>query len=162
MEFITEKTIDTVAEKIGRDQDYFLLTLRSLEEEQPIILAYLFSDTFEAFAQEEREFLLYLVLVIYQSFKRTYAQLPPVEEEQLGRAEEENWELMNGTSARRFRDRLDTFFENYEQEDLLAFAEDALADDEEEGANFIAKESRDALFIALKSIIDCLGTFEPV
>lgn len=80
-----------------------------------------------------------------------------VTEEKLGEAEEKNWELMNEVTAKRFRDRLDRFFEQYPQEDLLAFIEDALADDED-GESIVSPESREPIFIALKSMIDGLVT----
>ena len=48
---------------------------------------------------------------------------------------------------------MDVFFENYQQEDLLAFVEDSLIDDEDE---IVTKVGREPMFVALKSIIDCL------
>ena len=56
-------------------------------------------------------------------------------------------------TAKRFRDRMDIFFENYSQEDLLAFVEDNLVEDED---SLVTKEGREPMFVALKSVIDIL------
>ncbi len=68
-------------------------------------------------------------------------------------AEDKNWEMLKDASGKHFRERLDVFFDAYPQEDLLAFAEDALVHDEEE---MVSSEGREYVFIALKTIIDCL------
>ena len=155
MEIITEAIIDSVTQKIGDEESDFIDALNLLEAEQPILLPYLFSDSFDSLYQEEREYILFLTVVIYHSFIAVFKDLPIVTEETLGSVEEKNWELMNTVTAKRFRDRLDVFFENYHQEDLLAFIEDALADDEE-GESIVSPESREHIFIALKSMADGL------
>ncbi len=155
MAMITEMTINDVALNIGEDETGFIEALHVMEAEQPVLLPYLFSESFDAFYQEEKEYVLFLVIVVFQAIKKEHPDLPPIYEEDLGQAEERNWEMMNSVTTKRFRDRLDVFFEDTEQEDLLAFIEDALADDEE-GKSMVAPESREPIFIALKSIVDCL------
>jgi len=46
---------------------------------------------------------------------------------------------------------MDIFFKNYFQEDLLAFVEDSLIEEEE---GLVTKVGREPMFVALKSIID--------
>ena len=48
---------------------------------------------------------------------------------------------------------MDVFFEDYAQEDMLAFVEDNLVEDED---STITKEGREPIFVALKSVIDVL------
>ena len=55
-------------------------------------------------------------------------------------------------TAKKFRERLDVFFQDYFQEDLLAFVEDSLSEEEEE---MVTKIGREPMFVALKTIIDC-------
>ncbi|MFT5382917.1 MAG: hypothetical protein ACI81W_000313, partial [Saprospiraceae bacterium] len=64
------------------------------------------------------------------------------------------WEKLSENQSKGFRDKLDVFFENTSQEDLLAFVEDALVQDEED--DMISPEGREYVFITLKTIIDCL------
>ncbi|MFK8104727.1 MAG: hypothetical protein AB8G15_19570, partial [Saprospiraceae bacterium] len=70
--------------------------------------------------------------------------------------EEDNWEKLENVPAGSFRDRLDVFFKDYPQEDLLAFAEDALVEEEEDSDINLTKEGKELMFVALKTIIDCL------
>ncbi len=157
MIFIEEKTIDLVAEAIGSDEQQFQTALKTFHEEQPIFLAFLFSENFETLFQPEREYLLFIILVIYEATKNKWQEIPSeIDELSIEIAEEKNWETMATSSAKIFRARIDPFFVGYPQEDLLAFVEDALADDEDTPTDFISKESREALFITAKTLIDCL------
>ena len=49
----------------------------------------------------------------------------------------------------------DFFFQDYPQEDLLAFVEDSLIDDEENDTP-ISNIGRNVIFVSMKSFIDCL------
>ncbi|HMN89044.1 MAG TPA: hypothetical protein PKE68_03425 [Saprospiraceae bacterium] len=51
-------------------------------------------------------------------------------------------------------DRLNVFFDQYLQEDLLAFIEEALADDDDDP--IVTKEAREGMFVVLKTLTDCL------
>ncbi len=153
MAFVSETVIDQVVEKLGNDEISRAEGLENLELNQPAITGYFFSEGFSVFSQQEREYTLYLLLVIWESFRTINPESIPVDEDQLMEAEDQNWSLIETNKAQRFRDRLDVFFKDYPQEDLLAFVEDALLDEEDE---ILAKESREPLFVALKSVIDCL------
>lgn len=154
MQFIDEDTIDQIAVKLGTSDTAREVAIEALREEQPVLLAYLFSENFDVFMNREREYVLFLVLVIIESAKsKTSNTLPIITEEMLGEVEESNWTKIQAVNAQRFRERLDVFFEDTNQEDLLAFVEDALIDEEE---GLLSKEGREPLFIVLKSIIDAL------
>jgi len=60
---------------------------------------------------------------------------------------------MEANVGKKFRERLDEFFEETKQEDLLAFIEDALLDDEESP---VSKEGREPMFVTLKAVIDTI------
>jgi hypothetical protein len=153
MKVISEQAIEAAAAWLDESEDRFEQTIQQLQEEQPVLLSYLFSETFDAFTHREKEFFLYLTLVTYLAVTRETGEKPFVTEEQLSKAEEHNWALTQGIQAKRFHERLDVFFEDSPQEELLAFAEDALSDESDE---WVTKEGREALFISLKSIVDCL------
>ncbi|MCI5081058.1 MAG: hypothetical protein MRY78_05170, partial [Saprospiraceae bacterium] len=101
-------------------------------------------------------YLFYLATMLWKTIYDNAAQtLPPVTETQMGKAEERNWELIEEVKSKVFRERLNVFFEDSEQEDLLAFAEDMLTlEDQDE----LTEEGREPMFIALKSMVDCLLT----
>lgn len=152
MKFVSEQIIDQSAEEIGASEVAFEQTIEEMETRQPVLLSYLFSDNFSLFTKNEREFLLFLVIVIYRSAVKVNGRMGMIGEEQLSVSEENNWKVLQSVRGRRFHERLDIFFQDYSQEDLLAFVEDALSDVED---GMVTKEGREAIFIAVKSIIDC-------
>jgi hypothetical protein len=93
---------------------------------------------------------------LWQSVEKVHGKLPPLSKNALEAAEEANWESLESVTAKRFRDRMTPFFEGYDQEDLLAFVEDSLTEDEEDTENVVTKEGREPMFVALKSVIDAL------
>jgi hypothetical protein len=151
MKFISEEIIDRVAEEIGGSEEAFKEATIDLSMEQPNIAAYIFSDNFDLFTAAEKQYFLFLVLVVFKSIKDEVENLPRTTAEDLGKIEEKNWQLINEVTSKQFRDRLNVFFENTPQEDLLAFVEDSLLEEEEE---LVTKVGREPMFIALKSIID--------
>ncbi len=153
MTFVSEKIIDGIAEQFGEDEKAYESTIQDLQRRQPILLAYLFSENFEVFTQSEREFMLYLLLVVWRSYEEVHGPLAMVTEAQMEVMEENNWTLINEVRGGRFRDRLDVFFDRTPQEDVLAFIEDALVDDEDD---LVSTEGREAMFVTLKSMVDCL------
>ncbi len=154
MQFISEEIITKTLEQFHNEkQEYINRTVDELREQQPVLLAYLFSDNFKVLNQKEREYLFFLTIVLWNSIRTTNIQFSVLSEQTIGTKEEENWALLSSVSAKRFRDRMDVFFENHPQEDMLAFIEDALIHDEE---NIVTSEGREPIFVALKTIIDSL------
>lgn len=129
--------------------------LLDLQQEQGPAMAYLMSEQFELLSEAEREYMLWLALVVWQSV--TKAGEPRMADvAQVEAADEANWETLNAIKAKSFREKLDPFFEQTEQEDLLAFLEDSLTDDGEEGGDAIPvqPESREYVFAAVKTLVD--------
>jgi hypothetical protein len=153
MTFVTEDIIDSTAEALGGSENFQQESIEHFRQEQPVIFEYFFSEDFEAFTKEEKEYALFLALVIFESIKKVHPDLQLISEKVFLEAEESNWEKLRDVTARRFKERMDVFFEDYPQEDLLAFVEDSLVDEEE---TLVTKEGREPLFVLLKSIIDCL------
>jgi len=154
MPFIPENIIDEVIERFERELDAFETALRRMEEEQPVLLAWFFSEQFDLFTKEEREYIEYLALVVWYAVREVNGPCPVINETQISEVEDHNWERLEAEKSHKFRERVSIFFENYPQEDLLAFIEDALLDDEED--LIVTKEGREALFVTLKSVIDLL------
>ncbi len=146
--------IDEVTEELSASEKAVEKTLDMMNEQQPILLAYLFSESFEVFTEQEREFILFLVCVIWKSIFRVFGPQEIVRETHLSAADDANWGLLNEVEGHRFRERLDVFFKQHpEEEELLAFIEDAILDDDESP---VTNEGREPIFVSLKSIVDCL------
>lgn len=150
---ITENIIESVIERLGEDENYFQYSIQNLLEAQPQIGAYIFSEDFKFFTQEEKEHLIFMTIVINNSVMQTGIDPMEASQEEIGSAEEKNWEIIQAERSKEFRTKLDPFYKNHKQEDLIAFVEDLLNTGEEDN---ISKEARDHLFIAGKTIIDVL------
>ena len=152
MEFVSEAIIEKIAESLNQDDSSFQDIVERLQKEQAPLFGYIFSENLSVLTQAEREFLLYLLLVILLSIEENSGTLNAIPKKTLEDAEEFNWSIMDSAPAGKFRDKLTPFFEDYTQEDLLAFVEDALMDSEDD---LVTKEGREVVFVFLKSVIDC-------
>jgi hypothetical protein len=150
--FISETIIDTVVEAL--EQVDFEQEIADFTEDHPVLIEYWGSEDFALLTQEEQELMLYVLLVLVKSVERAAGELPPLSSEALENAEEKNWERLEKVTAKLFRDRMDIFFDNYPQEDLLAFVEDNLVEDDD---SIVTKEGREPMFVALKSVIDVIA-----
>ncbi|MEM9990662.1 MAG: hypothetical protein AAF738_02800 [Bacteroidota bacterium] len=155
MIFVAEDTINQVISELEQLNGAVEASIEQLKAEQPMLLAYITSEQFDMLNTEEREYLIYLIQVLLQSIhKAVNAVLPTLEEEEIGNAEEQVWEMMEKAKGKTFRDRLDVFFEGYPQEDLLAFVEDSLVEAADPKEDDITTEGRELLFVAARTTID--------
>lgn len=157
---ISEKIIEKIVEQFENQETDFEKAVQDFARQQPALLSFLMSETEGVFSEDELDFMLYLATVIYKSVEKGGTEeLDKVSEEEIADAEEANWGLMSEAKGKDFRDKLDVFFENSPQEDLLAFVEDALTaggeDEEGESVN-VTPEGQEPMFVTLKTIIDVL------
>jgi len=152
--FVSENIIDQIAINLSESEEQYTLAISELKDQQPVILSYILSENFDLLIKKEKDYLLYLTLVIWKAVQQVATTTELIDTEQIDEMEEANWGVLHASTARRFKERLDTFFDNTSQEDLLAFIEDSLVEEEEE--EFLTKEGKELLFIGLKTIIDCL------
>jgi len=157
LEFVPETIIDTVLDDLEAGKWKVEDVPGAWGEQQPHLLAFFFSETFDVLTEEEKPYLLYLAAVIWTAANRVRPVTRTFEAEEIETLEEANWEIMNEAASPRFQDRLDPFFKETDQEDLLAFIEDSLVlDDAEEDDWKLTKEGREPIFIGLKTLVDCL------
>ncbi len=149
--FVSETIIDAVVEEL--ENANFENVIEHFGKKQPALIGYVFSEDFELLTQGEREWMLYLIIVMWQSVDKVKGHVPTLNKKALESAEERNWELLENVTTHRFRDRMDVFFNDSEQEDLLAFIEDSLIEDDD---SVVTKEGREPMFVALKSVVDVL------
>ncbi len=152
--FVTEAVIDDVVEQLDADAQAIPQATLDMEKEQPVLWSWFFSENFDLFTPDERAYLQYLALVIWKASCQVLGPRAAVNEEQISQAEDHNWAMLEGVKSHIFRERMTVFFEHYPQEDLLAFVEDALLDDED---TIVTAEGREALFVTLKTVIDLLA-----
>lgn len=152
MKFIPEALIDQKANSLDAAPAFNTL-VESLKEQQPALLAYLFSPSFDMLTQEEKEYTMFLALVVWASVLEYYPEQEQISKDKVESAEEQTWQIFQEQKAKDFREKLNVFFDQYPQEDLLAFVEDALVHDEDD---IVSNEGRAYVFVALKTIIDCL------
>ena len=147
---IPEKLIDNVLESMERSD--FDSDLLQFKLNYPTLYAYLLNDQFELLTEDEFQLLLFNAMVIVRCFSETgiSAQL---QEEEIEACESENWRMLDAAAPAGFSEKLDVFFESSRQEDLLAFIEDSLVEDEDREIP-ISSVAREILFVSLKTIVD--------
>jgi hypothetical protein len=157
MKFVSEKIIDAVIEELENyDDEQYEAQMEAFAEAQPVLFAWLFSEHFELLNEDEKGYLQYLALIAWRSIMQVDGSVEAVSEDQIGEAEEANYAILDASTAKKFRDRLNVFFEGSPQEDLLAFAEEAVLEDEDDIDSLVTKEGREPIFVALKTMVDVL------
>ena len=161
MKFVSEEVIDRVIEQLeGYADEEYEKRMEAFAEAQPVVVAWLFSDQFDLLSEDEKGYLQYLALITWSANQEVNGALGAVSEDEIGQAEEANYALLESSKAQDFRDRLNEFFEGSDQEDLLAFAEEAVLEEEDEAEALVSKEGREPIFIALKTLVDVLTAAE--
>ena len=150
MKFISETLIDQIAEQPNEEDSQEEL-FREIAAKQPVLLSFLVADNLQVLTAEELELLYFLTAIIWKAITTIHPESPLIDQDTLGKAEEENWALLESNIRGTFSERITPFFVNYPQEDLLAFVEDALIFDEE---SQVTNEGRTYLFVVLKTLID--------
>ncbi len=152
--FISEQSIEAAIESLSENESTFNDILQSLMSTQPHIGAYIIGEDLKFLSEEEKNIFFFIVIVIFKSISENNSSPQEVSEEEIGEAEEANWEKIQSIKTKDFRKKLDPFFEKSSQEDLLAFLEDSLTPEEEDS---MATEAREYIFVAAKTIIDVLS-----
>ncbi len=147
---IREEDIDQILQEVSDDEDGVLLNT-FIDRQQPFV-QYLTSEAFNALSPEERDILLFVNMIVYHAVTRhREVQLDMSDYE---RIEEANWSKVNNEMPNKsWGEKLDLFFEDYPEEDLLSFVEDMTIADEEDR---ITEIGRECVFVTAKSYIDCI------
>jgi hypothetical protein len=157
MNFVSETAIDKVIDDLDKlNEDQYEQRMEDFAAAQPVVIAYLFNEeNTHLLTEDEKGFLHYICLICWVAFERENGPCPAIGEEQLGEAEEANYAVLENSTQKAFRKRVDPFFEGYPQEDLLAFVEEAVLEDEDDPDAIVTKEGREAVFVAAKTVLDC-------
>ncbi len=163
---ISEQSIESSLLKLDEESAIEAAMLEFVTE-QPTFTQYLRTDTFELLTQAERDYLQYLSLVIYGAVRVEHSSIPTLGGEEIEEWEEKAWAWLEPTVGKPMAQRLDVIFEQVDQEELLAFAEDSLVDpdredDGEEAELFATGPSRELGMVAMVVLIGALDEVLPV
>lgn len=149
-DIINEKLViyDTQEEVLVQDFNHMI-------EQHNLILSYFQQESFDLLTEAEKGLLEFMFTVIYSSTERELSKPLLLTAESMEEEEEKNWDIFNKNSSKKFTQICDIFFENYPQEDLLAFVEDTTQQDMED-EELVTSVGREILFISCKSLIDTL------
>jgi hypothetical protein len=159
MKKVTDKIIDgCIDASESMSEEKMEKLMEAFSEEQPMLFSYIFSEENGPISEEEHSFLEYLAMIIWMAYKKVQPEAhDKISEEEIGDAEEANFEVIENSKAKDFSGKIDSFFEGYEQEELLAFVEEALTEDDFEGDAIISQEAIEPMFVSLKTMIDVLS-----
>lgn len=149
---IPESIINDIIDQY-QDEVKYLTDLKHLASEQPDLIAFIDQENYSLLTNDEIALLEYLTLVIYFSSMKMIEKTIQIQGKSLEAAEEDNWNTFNELTAKSFFNKLDSFFKDYPQEDLLALVEDSIQQDED---NIVTPVGREIIFVACKSIIDTI------
>lgn len=152
---IQEELIDQILVKVEAAD--FQQELDDFKNQYPILFSYLMNDQLASLTEEEFQLLFFDAIVMLKCFESVGKIPGEFDPKALEDKESANWNLMQNTKPIAFQEKLDVFFEETRQEDLLAFIEDSLAEDDEFA---ISSAAREIMFICLKSVLDLLDEIE--
>ena len=151
--FVGEKVIEDIIEYLDDDNNFDALEQR-WENDYPAIGDYLQQDSFSLLKPEERAYVHVMVGILFLSWEKVNGTVSEdLDPRVIEKLEEANWEKFHKSKARGFRDKLTPFFEGSPQEDLLAFIEDSIEDDEDQ---MVTGAARDIIFICAVTVLDTL------
>ncbi|MEL7377643.1 MAG: hypothetical protein AAFN65_11845 [Bacteroidota bacterium] len=151
---ISEVAIERVLERLSGGGEDFAQDLSDFGEAQPFLLNYLTQEDTEAFTQPEQELLLFAAVVVYQSILEERSEPAQVQGEAIAKREEVYYQLLQDQAKGQFADRISIFFEQSQEEELLAFIEDLLSPDEDSP---VSTEAREAMFVSLATVVGVLS-----
>jgi len=146
---ITEKQIETVIDLVNEFND---VNIDPFIEEQEEFLSYIKSEIAPSLLDEELKLFMFSASVIYNSVRSSNDDsYIPFDVDEFESNDEQNWGQRDKSTS--FDKSKDILFEAYHQEDLLAFIEDLISEDENEILSDVGKE---IIFLSAKSYIDTL------
>ena len=151
---ITEVIIDSYIERY-ENENHYLNDLKELGEKHPDLMSFIDQENYTLLTNDEVALMEYLTTIIYYSCKSEVGTTLKISGAELEKSEEKNWDTFNQSTTKNFTKILDTYFENYPQEDLLALVEDSIQQDDE---SIVTSVGREIIFVACKSIIDAIHT----
>jgi len=153
MKFIKEEIIDQIIDDVEKKSPESYV--QELSEDQPFLVQFIATENFKLLRDGEYDTLIFLLSIIWKSVHNEGVEI--IEAKSIEEMDEKNWSVVNELGNKNFAKVLDHYFNDYPQEDLLAFVEDTLAGEESE----ISQVGKELLLITCKTFIDCLHHYKP-
>lgn len=146
---IQENDIEQIIAKY-EDEDTLVADVSALIKDHPMIAGFLMQESNEVLTNAEKDLLWFLVVVILSTYKDKGLSINKISVETLSRAEEKNWQTYDEIKGP-YEEKIDAFFEETKEEELLAFVEDMVSIDEDSEVTTVGRE---VILVVCKSIID--------
>ena len=151
MKIYTDQEIDKAFQWLEKHDGDIEEIFKDIDHNQPHLLTYIFSDSLSSLSKNEKELMVFGILVLYRC--TSAHNLDVITPEEIENAEAKNYDLVNEKLS--YKEQIDIYFQDYPQEDLLAFVEDFMESEEDEEFA-VGMESKLPIFITLKTVIDVL------
>jgi len=112
------------------------------------VQSYIYSEIMPNLLEDEKGICLFCLSVLGKTM-HDHNGFVFSDVDQYVEAEENNWSIRD--KNQKWNDALDIYFNAYPEEDLLAFVEDMLIDDDDQSLSLVGKE---IIFVSCKSLID--------
>jgi hypothetical protein len=96
-------------------------------------------------------------VVCWKCFDETYPDIAEIDEESLSLREEQNWNRIDSLRPASLKNIIDRVMQDYPEQELLFYLEDALQLDEEDDEQPVTKSGQIPMFVTLLTIIDMLS-----
>ena len=154
MIFIGENIINEQLDTYDNSDTALSADFNNMIDNHSPIMSYFQQESFDLLTEDEKALLEFMFTDIYSSVAKSLQKPVEFQMKTMEEEEEKNWDIFNQNSSKKFSQICDVFFENYSQEDLLAFVEDTTQLDSED--NILTPVGREIIFISCKSLIDTL------
>jgi hypothetical protein len=133
--------------------------VNQMQEEQPVIIAYLLGVGESPFNQHEQAIIFYLGMVVWQMMKQSKRRLRKVTEKRLEQAEEANFDFLERLSASPEADFVSATQEmlaTYPEPEVLRYIVEAIMEEEDYDPDDppIRDEYRGLAVVHLKTVLD--------
>ena len=150
---IKEQNINAVLDMIEADDFDMEAAVTKIDETLPTILSYSLSENFVLLTEEEKDYFKYLGVTILIAALNNVSSITDISEEEIETIEEQVWEKMELNKGSKFNERINVFFEDAQEEDLMAFIEDGLTPEEND---FVSEAGRELMFVGLTTMVEAL------
>lgn len=151
MKYIDEEAIELILEK-WENSGVYEDRLAEMMNDHPQVTGFLIQESTEILTEAEKDVMWFITTTLIEVLEDE-VNMETVSEKGLMSQEEANWALYQENPKGVFYDRISPFFEDYPQEDLLAFIEDMTQVDEE---GDMTKIGREVVFMTCKSLLDAM------
>jgi len=153
---VAEQTVELILQKLDEDDSYQSVLLSQFEEKYEDYCGYLGQEILPILNSEEGDLLMFVLSVIEEGFQRHELNHELFELTVYFDMEEKMWSMYEDQLKVPFRDRVTPYFDQIDEEEILAFVEDTLIADPDEESSFLGNTGRDIIWNVCASFVAVL------